>query len=188
MSIQPKTEQNVIGNVPCSRPAMSLESFIKDLQDLNKENTLITKKELETMKAMMKKLEKENAKLKTDSAAKDADLAAKDAVIAEKEEERLFYDRNFHQNVKELTKIKAENKSLKAEIASLKASSPDEQNNSECSSSSIQSAIPVNPSKSADEHETTIPAPILAICENNEKTSTSKPKVTRKIIAKEVRK
>ena len=44
MSIQPKTEPNVIGDVPCSRPTISLESCIKDLQDLNKENSLITKK------------------------------------------------------------------------------------------------------------------------------------------------
>ena len=58
MSIQPKTE-NVIGNVSSSQPTMSLESFIKDLQDLNKENSLISKNELEAMKTKMKKLETE---------------------------------------------------------------------------------------------------------------------------------
>ena len=116
MSIQPKTEPNVIGNVPCSRHAMSLESFIKDLQDLNKENSLITKKELEAMKTKMKKLEIENAKLRVDLISKETDLAAKTSDLAVKEEERLFYDRNFQQNVKELAKVKAENKSLKKEI------------------------------------------------------------------------
>ena len=119
MSIQPKTEQKVNGNVLYSQPAMSLESLIKDLQD--KEKILITKKELEAMKTKMNKLEKEKTKLK-------ADLVAKTSALAVKEEERLLYDRIFHQNVKELTKITVENKVIKAENKSLKTLTENKRN------------------------------------------------------------
>ena len=153
---------------------MSLESFIKDLQDLNKENTLITKKELEAMKTKMKKLEKENAKLK-------ADLSAKDVDLAEKEEERLFYDRNFHQNVKELSKIKAENKILKAEIASLKTSTLEEDMISESSSFQFMfNHISINVRTSDDGDETPIAGHMLAIYDENKQGLTSTPKVSRK--------
>ena len=177
MSIQPKTEQNIIGYVPCSRPTMSLESLIKDLQDLNKEKTLITKKELEYMKTKMKKLEEENSKLKADLASKEADLAAKDADLAEKEEERLFYDSNFHKNVKELTKMKAENKSLKMEIGSLKASSAEEE---KTASSAIQAALPINDARTDDAVEISVESAILAIPGKTGNGSTPKPRATRK--------
>lgn len=117
MSFRPKEEPNSIGCIAYSQPATSLEieSLIKDLEDLKEEKTLVTKKELEAMKTKMYKLENENAKLKADLSSREADLAAKNADIVEKEEERLFYVENFHQNVKELSKMRAENKSLKKE-------------------------------------------------------------------------
>ena len=180
MNIQPKTEKNVIGNVPCSRATMSLESLIKDLQDLNKEKTLITKKELEALKTKMKKLENENAKLKVDLVSKEAALVAKEADIAEKEEERLFYDQNFHQNVKELTKMKAENKTLKAAVDSLKASMAEKGKISDPSSSTIGSANQINDIRSDDEDDIPVAGPIIAICESNTKSSTSKPSASKK--------
>ena len=117
MSIRPKEKPDSIGCIAYSQPVTSfeIESLIKDLEDLKEEKTLVTKKELEAMKIKMYKLENENAKLKADLSSREADLAAKNADIVEKEEERLFYAENFHQNVKELSKMRAENKSLKKE-------------------------------------------------------------------------
>ena len=53
-----KSEPNVVGNIPTSLPVTSIKSIVKDfqkslrdLQDLDK--TLVTKNELEIMKAKM---------------------------------------------------------------------------------------------------------------------------------------
>ena len=60
------------------------------------------------------------------------------------EADRKLYYNQFHQNVKELNAVKAENQSLKAEISSLKTTD-------EVRCSSFQSAIPVNDSGSDDD-------------------------------------
>ena len=52
MSLTPKTERNLAGNIPVSRSALSIKSIIKDLQELDK--SLTTKKEFEEMKMELK--------------------------------------------------------------------------------------------------------------------------------------
>ena len=146
----PKTEQNVFKNVPTSRSAVSLDSVIKDLQDLRK--NCISTNEMEMMQAKMKKLESENAKLKTD--------------LAIKEEKRLRYYNLYHENLKEVTEMKSENEVLKAEINSMKTSTTSEDNQAnEVSSSSFQSALPVNETRSDNEEDIPDAGPALAICD-----------------------
>ena len=146
----PKTEQNVFKNVPSSRSAMSLDSVIKDLQNLRK--NWISKKEMEVMQAKMKRLESENAKLKTD--------------LATKEEKRLRYYNLYHENLKEVTEMKSENELLKAEINSMKNSAISEENQAtDVSTSSFQSALPVNETRSDNEEDIPVPGPVLAICD-----------------------
>ena len=146
----PKTEQNVFKNIPTSRSAVSLDSVIKDLQDLRK--NWISKKEMEIMQAKMKKLESENTKLKTD--------------LATKEEKRLRYYNLYHENLKEVTEMKAENELLKAEIEKMKTPAITEDNQAtEVSSSSFQSALPVNDTRSDNEEEVPVAGPLLAICD-----------------------
>ena len=148
----PKTEQNVIQNVPTSRSAVSLDSVIKDLQDLRK--NWISKKEMEIMQVKMKKLESENTKLKTD--------------LATKEEKRLRYYNLYHENLKEVTEMKAENELLKAEMETMKTSAITEDNQAtENSSSSFQSALPVNDTRSDNEEDVPVVGPLLAICDQN---------------------
>ena len=147
----PKTEQNVIQNVPTSRSAVSLDSVIKDLQDLRK--NWISKKEMEIMQAKMKKLESENTKLKTD--------------LSTKEEKRLRYYNLYHENLKEVTEMKAENELLKAEIEKMKTPAITEDNQAtEVSSSSFQSALPVNDTRSDNENSNGL----------SESTSTKRPR------------
>ena len=90
-----KAEKNLAANRPGSKAALSIQSIIKDLQDLDK--SLITKNELEAMKTKMKKLEDENSRMKTELQATEAD--------------RKLYYNQFHQNVKELNDLKAESHS-----------------------------------------------------------------------------
>ena len=126
MSMIAKAEKNLAANRPGSKAALSIQSIIKDLQDLDK--SLVTKNELEAMKTKMKKLEKENSRMKIELQATEAD--------------RKLYYNQFHENVKELNDLKAENESLKEEISSLKKT--EESNIEEIANSSFQSAIPVN--------------------------------------------
>ena len=148
----PKTEENVFKNLPTSRSAVSLDSVIKDLQDLRK--NWMSRKEIEAMQAKMKKLENENTKLKTD--------------LATKEEKRLRYYNLYHENLKEVTEMKTENESLKAEIASMKTSTTPEDNQAtEVSSSSFQSAFPVDETRSDNEEDLPVAGPMLAICDRN---------------------
>ena len=148
----PKTEQNISKNVPTSRSAVSLDSVIKDLQDLRK--NWISKKEMEVMEAKMKKLENENTKLKTD--------------LATKEDKRLRYYNLYHENLKEVTEMKAEIELLKAEIDSMKTSITSEDNQeTEVSSSSFQSALPVNETRSDNEEDTPAADLVLAICDRS---------------------
>ena len=116
-----KTEKNLAANVAVSKPPLSIKSIIKDLQDLDK--SLITKNELESMKRKISELELENSRIKNELEATEAD--------------RKLYYNQFHQNVKELSAVKAENQSLKAEISALKTTDD-----------SFQSAIPINDSGS----------------------------------------
>ena len=153
----PKTEQNISKNVPTSRSAVSLDSVIKDLQDLRK--NWISKKEMEVMEAKMKKLENENTKLKTD--------------LATKEDKRLRYYNLYHENLKEVTEMKAEIELLKAEIDSMKTSITSEDNQeTEVSSSSFQSALPVNEIGSDNEEDIPVAGPVLAICDKETKIPT----------------
>ena len=148
----PKTEQNVFKNIPTSRSAVSLDSVIKDLQDLRK--NWISKKEMDLMQAKMKRLESENTKLKID--------------LANKEEKRLRYYNLYNENLKEVTEMKAENELLKAEIDSMKTSTTSEDNQeTEVSSSSFQSALPVNETGSDIEEDTPAAGLVLAICDKN---------------------
>ena len=64
MTMIPKTEKNVAFNLPVSKAPMSIKSIIKDLQDLDK--NLITKNEMDEMKAKMKMLENENSRIKAE--------------------------------------------------------------------------------------------------------------------------
>ena len=130
MSMIAKTEKHLAANRPGSKAALSIQSIIKDLQDLDK--SLITKNQLEAMKTKMKHLEEENSRMKTELQATEAD--------------RKLYYNQFHQNVKELNMMKAENQSLKEEIASLKMT--EASNTEEITCSSFQSAIPVHESRS----------------------------------------
>ena len=79
-----KTEKNLTSNLPVSKSPLSIKSIIKDLQELDK--NLITKKELDAMKAKMKMLEEENLRIKAELQATEAD--------------RKLYYNQFHQNVK----------------------------------------------------------------------------------------
>ena len=90
MSLTPKTERNLAGNIPVSRSALSIKSIIKDLQELDK--SLITKKEFEEMKMELKKLKEENARIKADFEAMEAD--------------RMLYYNQYHQNGKELRALR----------------------------------------------------------------------------------
>ena len=130
MSMIAKTEKNLAANVAVSKPPLSIKSIIKDLQDLDK--SLITKNELESMKRKISELELENSRIKNELEATEAD--------------RKLYYNQFHQNVKELSAVKAENQSLKAEISSLKTTD-------EVRCSSFQSAIPINDSGSEIDYE-----------------------------------
>ena len=61
----PKTEQNVIVNVPASKPSISFKTVAKDFQKALKdlqhlEKRCVMKKEMEALKAKMKTLEQEN--------------------------------------------------------------------------------------------------------------------------------
>ena len=58
------------------------------------------------------------------------------------EADRKLYYNQFHENVKEMNKLKVENESLKEEISSLKKT--EESNIEEIANSSFQSAIPIN--------------------------------------------
>ena len=126
MSMIAKTEKNLAANVAVSKPPLSIKSIIKDLQDLDK--SLITKNELESMKRKISELELENSRIKNELEATEAD--------------RKLYYNQFHQNVKELSAVKAENQSLKAEISALKTTDD-----------SFQSAIPINDSGSEIDYE-----------------------------------
>merc|ERR1711917_89276 len=104
---------------------------------------------MQAMKSRLKMLEEENSRIKDELQATEAD--------------RKLYYNQFHQNVKEVCELKAENETLKAEISSLKMT---EQSNIEViACSSFQSAIPVNDTRSEDGHEDEIQAiaPTLAI-------------------------
>lgn len=148
----PKTEQNVIGNRPTSKPSLTIKTIIKDLQDLEK--SLIKQNEVEAMMAKLKKLEQENQKLKTDLSTKEIKLAAT-------ERKRKLYYNLFHENVKVLAELKNENDLLKEEI---EKSTTGVKQITESSSSSIQSAIPVNETDfDIDENS----EPQLAICDTN---------------------
>ena len=147
MSAITKSEKNLATNVANSKSPLSIKSIIKDLQNLDK--SLITKHELDTIKNKMKKLEDENSRIKNELQATEAD--------------RKLYYNQFHQNVKELSEMKAENESLKAEISLLKNSNDkraEKSNIGEIANSSFQSAIPVNDSESenGDDNQEILPA------------------------------
>ena len=168
----PKIEQNVIGNVPVSRPELSFESIVKDLQDLSK--SVATKNDVARLEAKIKKIGKENQKLKTDLLAKETELAAT-------EKKRKLYYNLFHENVKVVAELKAENESLKAEIEASKSNGEENrvEEISSSSSSSIQSAVPVNDTDSdIEENQTDNPQPQLAICNGNDDTEQNKPRST----------
>ena len=157
-----KTEKNLAANSPVSKQPLSIKTIIKDLQHLEK--NLTTKNELEAMKAKIKNLEDKNSRIKIELQAAEAD--------------RKLYYNQFHQNVKELNEMKAENEVLKAEIASLKMT--EKSNIEEMASSSFQSAIPVNDS---DEEEP-VPgtAPQLAIEGGNDAQESARPLVLEQIV------
>ena len=151
MSVIPKTEKNLGQNVPVSRPMVSIKSIIKDLQDLDK--SLITKNQMDALNAQLIKLTKENEKMKSELETKD--------------EKILRYKNLYHENLKELTEINAENEQLKAEIATLKTSTEVGNEISEVSISSIQAAVPVNDSRSEDEEDEPVVGTMLAVCDND---------------------
>ena len=159
MSMIAKTEKNLASNLPVSKSNLSIKSIIKDLQDLDK--NLITKNELEVMKAKMTMLEEENSRLKAGLQATEAD--------------RKLYYNQFHQNVKEVCDLKTENESLKAEISSLKMT--EQSNIEEIACSSFQSAIPVNNTGSEDGREQEIQdvVPTLAIEDRIDDVASAEP-------------
>ena len=127
-----KPEQNVIGNVPASRSALSIKSIvkdfqksIKDLQDLDK--SLILKSELEAMKEKQKKLEEENSSLKTDllehlassQKLRDENQRLK-AEFEATERDKMVYYNQYHRNGKEVGELKAEVERLKNQNQALK--------------------------------------------------------------------
>ena len=154
-----KTEKILTSNLPVSKSPVSIKSIIKDLQDLDK--NLITKKELDAIKAKIKMLEEENLRIKAELQATEAD--------------RKLYYNQFHQNVKENYDLKTENESLKAEINSLKMT--EESNIEEIACSSFQSAIPINETESedGDEQENHDEAPVLAIEDRNDVVQSAAP-------------
>ena len=172
INMMPKTEQNVIGNVPVSRPALSFESIVKDLQDLSK--SVATKNDVALLEAKIKKIGKENQKLKADVLAKETELAAT-------EKKRKLYYNLFHENVKVVAELKAENEFLKAEIEASKSNTEENrvEEISSSSSTSIQSAVPVNDTDSdIEENQPHNPQPQLAICNGNDDTEQNKSRST----------
>ena len=184
----PKTEQNVIVNVPASKPSISFKTVAKDFQSALKdlqhlEKSCVMKQEMEALKAKMKNLEQENRILKVDSesmqALKKENLKLKADLIA-KEENRLLYNNAFDQKVKEMTELNAENEALKAKIISLEGSSDpligniekEDRPIQELTSSSIQSAYSINDNGSDEETTAKISeaATLLAICDQHDKT------------------
>jgi len=191
----PKTEQNVIVNVPVSKPSLSFKKVVKDFQKSLKdlqhlEKSCVMKQEIEALKAKMKKLEKENGTLKADlqslQALKQQNFKLKADLVA-KEENRLLYNNAFDQKVKEMTELNAENESLKTKIISLEGSNEAlieeiEQEHrpiQEQSYSSIQSAFPVNDSSTEEEasEEISETAPLLAICDEYDNTDSTRANV-----------
>ena len=172
MSVIPKTERNVTGNVPVSRSAALFESIIKDLQDLRR--NVATTTEVAALEAKMKKLGRENQKIK-------ADLLTKETALAATDKKRKLYYNLFHENVKVVAELKAENESLKAEIGASKSSATEEYRVEEISNSSIQSAIPINETDSdVDDGSTQNHQPPLAICDGNiDDIEQDKPRSTR---------
>ena len=188
----PKIEQNAIVpatvNVPLSEPSISFKTVAKDFQKALKdlhhlEKSCVLNQEMEALKAKMKKLEQENGTLKVDlesmQALKNENLKLKADLVA-KEENRLLYNNAFDQKVKEVAELNDENEALKAKIVSFEGSSKPlieeiEQADrpiQELTSSSIQSAIPVNDTGSDEEIAQGIPeAPqLLAICDRYDNT------------------
>ena len=175
----PKIEQNVIGSVPVSRPALSFESIVKDLQDLSK--SVATKNDVALLEAKIKKLGKENQKMKNENQKIKADLLAKETELAAIEKKRKLYYNLFHENVKVVAELKAENESLKAEIEASKSNTEENrvEEISSSSSTSIQSAVPVNDTDSdIEENQTHNPQPQLAICDGNDDIEQNKPRST----------
>ena len=109
----PKIEQKLIENVSVPRPSLSFESIMKDLQDLSE--NVATKNEVRSLESKMKMLQKENQKVKADLLARETELKAA-------EKKRKLYYNLFHENVKVVAELKAENECLKAEIGALKSS------------------------------------------------------------------
>ena len=166
MSMVAKTGKNLAANLPVSNAPVSIRTIIKDLQHLEK--NLTTKNELEAMKAKIKNLEDENSRIKIELQATEAD--------------RKLYYNQFHHNVKELNEMKADNEVLKTEIASLKYF--EKSNIEEIASSSFQSAIPVNDSRSDDDDEEPVPgtAPQLAIEGGNDTQESTGPSVLEQLV------
>ena len=131
MSMIPKTETNV----PGSRPSLSFESIMKDLQDLSK--NVASQNVVNALEAKMEKLEKENQKLKADLLSRESELVAT-------EKKRKLYYNLFHGHVKIVAELKAENESLKAEIETSKYFLTEENKVAEISTSGTQSAIRFN--------------------------------------------
>ena len=151
--MKPETEQNAIDDVPTSRPTLSFESIMKDLQDLSK--NVATKNEVAVLEAKIKKLRKEKKKIKADLLAKESELAATD------KKQKLYYNL-FNENVKIVAELKAENESLKAKIEASQSSLTGENRVRKNSTSSIESAIPV-----CEKDLTHNQQPSLAICNDN---------------------
>ena len=191
----PKTEQNVNVNVPASKSCISFKTVAKDFQKALKdlqhlEKSCVMKQEMEALKAKMKNLEQENRILKVDSesmqALKKENLKLKADLVA-KEENRLLYNNAFDLKVKEVAELNAENEALKAKILSLEGSSEPlieeiEQADrpiQELTSSSIQSAIPVNDTGSDEEIAQEIPeaAQLLAICDQYDNTYSTRANI-----------
>ena len=162
--MMPKTE-NVLRKVSVSRPALSFESIMKDLQDLSK--NVASQNEVDALEAKMEKLENEIQKLKADLLARENELAAT-------EKKRKLYYNLFHGNVKIVAELKAENESLKAEIETSKYFLTEENKVEEISTSSTQSAIRFNEIYSDLTHK----QPLLAIG-NGLARSTQPPKKRR---------
>ena len=153
--MMPKIEQKLIENVSVPRPSLSFESIMKDLQDLSE--NVATKNEVTSLEVKMKKLQKENQKVKANLLARETELKAA-------EKKRKLYYNLFHENVKVVAELKAENECLKAEIGALKSSLIEENKVEEISTSSIQSMIPV---KETDMDLVHNRQPPLAICEGS---------------------
>ena len=184
----PKTEQNVNINVPASKSSISFKTVAKDFQKALKdlqylEKKCVVKQEMEALIAKMKKLEQENGTLKVElesmQVLKKENLKLKADLVA-KEENRLLYNNAFDQKVKEVAELNAENGALKAKIASFEGSieplieeiEQADRPIQELTSSSIQSAIPVNDTGSDEEisHEIPEAAQLLAICDQYDNT------------------